>query len=198
MDELAQITREWVEMRPSGGFQMIMADPPWQFAHWSAKGITGKSAEGQYACQGLDWIKSLPVGDVLAADNCVLWLWATNPMLPQAMDVLGAWGFTYKTGGHWVKRTKHGKLAFGTGYIFRCAGEPYLIGTRGKPKTSRSVRSVIEGPLRDHSRKPDEAFAAAEKLMPNVPRIELFSRQPRDGWAIWGNETDKFGEQNED
>lgn len=91
-----------------------------------------------------------------------------------------------------MKRTRYGKLAFGTGYILRCAGEPFLIGTRGSPRTSRSVRSVIEGPVGEHSRKPDEAFAAAEALMPDAQRIELFSRQQRPGWAVWGNQVAKF------
>jgi N6-adenosine-specific RNA methylase IME4 len=113
-------------------------------------------------------------------------------MLPQAFSVMEAWGFQFKTAGHWVKRTKHGKLAFGTGFILRCAGEPFLIGTRGKPKTTRVVRSVVEGPIREHSRKPDEAFVEAERLMPEAKRIELFSRQARDGWDVWGNQSDKW------
>ena len=70
--------------------------------------------------------------------------------------------FEFKTAGQWSKKTKHNKQAFGTGYILRCAGEPFLIGTRGKIKTTRSTRSVIEGPIREHSRKPDEVFTAAE------------------------------------
>jgi N6-adenosine-specific RNA methylase IME4 len=177
--------------RPDGGFGLIMADPPWKFATRSPKGVTRKGAGGQYEVQSLDWIKGLAVADV-AAKDCLLWLWATNPMLPQAFEVMAAWGFTFKTAGHWVKRTKHGKLSFGTGYVLRCAGEPFLIGTRGSPRTSRSVRSVIEGPIREHSRKPDEAYAAAETLIPDVARLDMFSRQVRPNWTAWGNETDKF------
>lgn len=180
-----------LSIRPVGGFDLIMADPPWSFDNFSTAG-EAKNAKAQYACTSLEWIKGLPV-EGIAARDCVLWLWATNPMLPEAFAVLSAWGFTFKTAGHWVKRTKHNKLAFGTGYILRCAGEPFLIGTRGAPKTTRSVRSVIEGPAREHSRKPDEAFAAAEALMPNARRLELFSRQERAGWTVWGNETGKFG-----
>ena len=172
-------------------FDLIMADPPWQFQTRSPKGITAKGAGGQYRCRSLDWVKALPVSD-LAANNCLLWLWATNPMLPQALEVMTAWGFAFKTAGHWAKRTRHGKLAFGTGYIFRCAGEPYLIGTRGKVSTTRSVRSVIEGPVREHSRKPDEAYSAAEALLPDARRLELFSRQVRAGWTVWGDEVDRF------
>lgn len=181
---------QFLALRPAGGFDLIMADPPWLYENWSKKG-EHKNATAQYDCSPLDWIKGLPV-EVLAADDCVLWLWATNPMLPQGIAVIEAWGFTFKTAGHWVKRTRHGKLAFGTGYIMRCAGEPFLIGTRGAPRCARNVRSVIEGPVREHSRKPDEAFAAAEALMPHARRIELFSRQVRSGWTVWGDEVGKF------
>jgi N6-adenosine-specific RNA methylase IME4 len=180
------IIRAWADLRPFGGFNLIMADPPWAFANWSERGEE-KNASSQYRCQSLDWLKALPI-DVLAAEDCLLWLWATNPMLPQAFEVLSAWGFTFATAGHWVKKTTHGKIAFGTGYILRCAGEPFLIGRRGNPKTSRSVRSVIEGPIRAHSQKPDQAFAAAEKLMPEARRIEVFSRTTRPGWAAWGDQ----------
>lgn len=189
---MTSIIQQFVGMRPFGGFDFIMADPPWSFDNFSAKG-EAKNAKAQYDCTPIDWIKKLPV-EALAADDCLLWLWATNPMLPEAMAVLEAWGFTFKTAGHWVKRTTHGKLAFGTGYILRCAGEPFLIGTRGQPKTTRSTRSVIEGPIREHSRKPDEAFTAAELLMPEAKRLELFSRQQRAGWTVWGNQIDKFEE----
>lgn len=168
-----------------------MADPPWQFKTRSSKGVTAKGAGGQYDLMTLDDIKAMEVANI-AAKDCVLWLWATNPMLPQAFEVMSSWGFTFKTAGHWVKRTKHGKLAFGTGYLLRCAGEPFLIGTRGQPKTSRSVRSVVEGPIREHSRKPDEAFQAAELMIPGARRLELFSRQERLGWDVWGNQVDRF------
>lgn len=160
-------------------------------ATYSDKGVTKKGARGQYSCMDLDAIKALPVG-ALAAQDCVLWLWAVNPMIPQALEVMAAWGFTFKTAGHWAKFTTHGKQAFGTGYILRCAGEPYLIGTRGKPKCARNVRSVVLGRVREHSRKPDEAFCDAEKLRPDVPRLELFSRQERPGWTVWGDQVAKF------
>jgi N6-adenosine-specific RNA methylase IME4 len=171
-------------------YGMIMADPPWLFKNWSVAGEV-KNASAQYQCTGLDWIKSIRVGD-MAGPDCVLWLWATNPMLKDAFDVMDAWGFKFKTAGHWSKKTVHGKQAFGTGYILRSAGEPFLIGTIGKPKTSRSVRSVIEGPVREHSRKPDEAFSAAETLCGDVPRLELFAREERTGWDVMGDEVGRF------
>ena len=91
--------------RPHGGYGLIMADPPWSFNNYSKKG-EAKNAKAQYECRDLDWIKSLPVSQ-LAAKDCLLWLWATNPLLPDCLGVLTAWGFTFKTAGTWVKMTKH-------------------------------------------------------------------------------------------
>ncbi|WP_375263213.1 MT-A70 family methyltransferase [Palleronia sp.] len=171
-------------------YGLIMADPPWDFANWSAAG-EAKNAKAQYSCMSLDDIRAMPVSH-LAARDCVLWLWATNPMLPQAIETMAAWGFRFRTAGHWSKKTATGAQAFGTGYILRCAGEPFLIGVVGQARCTRSVRSVIEGLVREHSRKPDEAFAAAEELVPHVARLELFSRSRRPGWDAFGNEVDRF------
>lgn len=176
---------------PSSHYGLIMADPPWSFKTFSKKGHTAKGAHGQYSCMNLGDIKQMPVSEYADKDS-ILWLWATNPMLPQALEVMEAWGFTFKTAGHWSKKTKHGKQAFGTGYLLRCAGEPFLIGTIGKPKTARNVRSVIEGKIREHSRKPEEAYLAAENLITGTPKLDLFSRQSRDGWDNWGDEASKF------
>lgn len=180
-------------LRPFGGFDLIMADPPWRYEMRSEKGET-KSPSAYYDCMSIAEIRTLPVS-ALAASDCLLWLWSLNTMLPQALQVIEAWGFTYKTGGHWVKTTVNGKLNMGTGYILRGAGEPFLIATRGAPKIKdRGVRSVIMGQIREHSRKPEEAFQAAEKLMPDARRIEVFSRQKRAGWSNWGHESEKFEE----
>lgn len=175
-------------------YGMIMADPPWRFINRSSRG-EAKNPSAQYRCMNLEEIADLPVSH-LAAPDCLLWLWATNPMLPQALDVLRAWGFEFKTAGHWVKRTRTGKLSFGTGYVLRSAGEPFLIGAIGSPKTgARNIRSIlVEAERREHSRKPEAAFRAAEALVPGVQRLELFSRSPRPGWDVFGDETGKFGE----
>lgn len=203
-------------LRPAGGFGLIMADPPWSYEMRSDKGYA-KAPEGQYRTMPLDEIKALPV-EALAAPDCLLWLWAVNPQLPQALAVLSAWGFTFKTAGTWVKRTVNGKVQMGTGYILRSANEPFLIGTRGKPKTTRATRSAvishsdgfkdaadctdvfcpfgtvtIEAMAREHSRKPDEAYRACEDLMPEARKLDLFSRETRPGWTAWGDETTKFG-----
>ena len=171
-------------------YGLIMADVPWSYENWSAKG-EHKNASAKYDCMDLGQIKQLPVGS-LAARDCVLWMWATNPLLDKAFEVMTAWGFKFKTAGHWSKKTSKGNQAFGTGYILRCAGEPFLIGINGNPWTAKNVRSVIEGQVREHSRKPEEAFQAAEKLCGDVPRLELFSRQERPGWDVYGDQTDKF------
>lgn len=180
-------------------YDFIMADPPWRFELYSEAGEE-KSAQAQYSTMTLDAIAALPVDD-LARESCLLWLWATAPMLPAQIAIGERWGFRYVTSGTWVKRTRHGKVAFGTGYVLRNAHEPFLIMKRGEPVTSRSVRSVVEGVVREHSRKPDEAFAAAEALMPGpaeggprkIRRVELFSRTHRPGWDAWGDEVGKFG-----
>jgi len=207
-----------LSIRPAGGFGLIMADPPWSYEMFSDKGYA-KAPEGQYRTMPLSEITALPV-EALAAPDCLLWLWAVNPQLPQAIEVLKAWGFTFKTAGTWLKRTTRGKVAFGTGYILRSANEPFLIGTRGAPRTTRGTRSAIVGSkideyyevladdsdelwprvcitldaaAREHSRKPDAAFRACKELMPEVRKLELFSRQAREGWAAWGDEAGKFG-----
>lgn len=173
--------------------QMIVADPPWRFETWSDEGKKQKSAEVHYETLPISAIKKdFPVGH-LASKDCLLWLWATHPMIDQQIEVARYWGFRFVTTGVWVKRTRTGKLAFGTGYRLRCASEPFIIATMGNPDTAPVVRSVIEGPLRDHSRKPDEAYREAERLLPgNIIRLDLFSRQTRPGWINWGNESNKF------
>jgi len=187
------------EPLPRHSFDLIMADPNWRFETWSAAGRTQKGPDRHYATDGIEAIKAYPV-QALAHRNCVLWLWATHPMIDQQIEVCRAWGFTFVTTGVWVKRTKNGKLGFGTGYRLRSASEPFIIGTVGRPLTEKNVRTVIEGPLREHSRKPDEAYAAAEQLLPRTMwgtarRADLFSRETRPGWTAWGHEAGLFDSQ---
>ncbi len=173
-------------------YDLIMADPPWRFETWSEAGKKHKSPEAHYETMPIEEIAAMPVGH-LARRDCLLWLWATNPMIDQQIAVLKAWGFRFVSMGTWVKRTRNGKLAFGTGHRLRCASEPFLLGTNGNPETCKSVRTVIEGPLRQHSRKPDQAYAEAERLVINpFARADLFTRQSRPGWDGWGYEARKF------
>lgn len=179
---------------PPSSYDLIMIDPPWSFENWSEKGKTKKGAAGQYDVMSIDAIKALPVA-ALARKNAVLWLWATHPMIDQQIDVARHWGFTFTTTGVWVKRTKNGKLGFGTGRALRCASEPFIIAKIGSPAFAKNVRTVIEGPLRQHSRKPDEAYREAERLMPAARRrADIFTREIRPGWCGFGDELTKFGE----
>jgi len=174
-------------------FSIIYADPPWTFQTWSKRG-KARSAESHYPCLTLPEIQALPIADI-AADNCTLFLWATDPLLPQAIDLIQKWGFNYKTiGFNWVKLNKSSEGFFtGMGYWTRANAELCLLGTRGKPKRkSASVRRLVVAPRREHSRKPDVVADRIVDLMGDLPRIELFARAPRPGWEVWGNETNKW------
>lgn len=177
---------------PDGKFAVIYADPPWSFKTYSAKG-EGRSAKKHYSTMTLDDIKALPVADI-AAKDCVLLIWVTMPMIPQALEVIKAWGFKYKTCGFdWLKLNRTNKNLFsGTGYWTRANGELCFLATRGKPKRiGKDVPQAILAERREHSRKPDVAYERIERLL-HGPYVELFARAPRAGWTSWGNQTDKF------
>lgn len=185
---------------PSGPFPVILADPPWHFATWSAKG-RGRSPDGQgrdggprfYNTMTLEEIKGLDVARIAARDS-VLFLWTTDPMLPVALDVGRAWGFTYQTVGFvWAKQTSTGRTwALGMGHWTRANPELCLLFTRGKPRRlSRAVRKLIIAPRREHSRKPDETHQRIEQLVAG-PYVELFARASRPGWTTWGNQANHF------
>jgi N6-adenosine-specific RNA methylase IME4 len=170
-----------------------MADPHWRFETWSEKGRMSKGPDRHYETESItEIVETFPIGH-LARETCLLWLWGTHPAIDQQIAAGRAWGFKFVTSGVWVKRTKNGKLAFGTGYRLRSASEPFLLFTMGNPETVPVVRTVIEGPVREHSRKPDEAYVEAERLMPNAfRRADLFSREDRPGWHAFGDEAGKF------
>lgn len=175
----------------NGGYGAILADPPWRFKLRSEKNLS-KSPQGQYTCMDQRDLCGLPVSE-LAATDCIMIMWATWPMIEHALALMSAWGFTYKSGGAWAKQSSTGsKWSFGTGYIFRPASEPFIIGSRGMPVyTSRSVRNLIVAPVREHSRKPDDMHSMVERLS-SGPYLELFARQRKLGWDSWGNECYKF------
>lgn len=159
----------------------------------SSKGYD-KSPEAHYSTMGYSDLAAMPV-DHLAAPDCIMFMWAIWPKLDTAMQLMRDWGFTFKTGGAWHKTTSTGKTAFGTGYILRSACEPFLIGTRGSPRTmSRAIRNIIVSERREHSRKPPEMRAMVEKLLPHAWCCELFAREPWAGQEVWGDQTSQFGE----
>jgi len=173
---------------PVGKFGILYADPPWEFETWSEKG-KGRSAEQHYPTMALEDIKELPVGE-LAHTDCALFLWATSPMLPQALEVMEAWGFTYKTVAFtWVKEEAKGDIFKGLGFWTRSNAEFCLLGTKGTPKRKSSdVSQIIISKREEHSKKPDEIRDRIVKLIGDLPRIELFARQHFEGWDVWGNE----------
>lgn len=168
-----------------GGFRTIMADPPWSYANGSAAVAGG--VEGEYRTMTLAEICALPVAEV-AAPDCVLLLWATNPLLPDALRVVDAWGFRFKTMRTWVK------AGMGVGYWLRGDSEHILIATRGKPELpARAASSVFHTRRERHSAKPREVYPWAESVG-GSPRLELFARERRHGWASFGNQLSKTAE----
>ena len=180
------------ELQPRA-YSLLSIDPPWTFRTFSPKGW-GKSAQKHYQTMTIEDIAALPVAS-LAAEDCLVWLWCTAPMLDQQIDILKGWGARYVSSGVWCKTTESGKLAFGTGYSFRNCHEIVVLGAYGRPKiASKSVRSVIMATAREHSRKPDLAYIAARALIPHGRAAELFARESREGWETWGFEATKFDE----
>lgn len=170
-------------------YNIIYADPPWAYKTWSKKG-TGRSADQHYDTMDLEAIKNLPVLNI-ADDNCVLFLWATFPCLDQALDVIKAWGFTYKTVGFtWVKKNKKADTwFFGMGYWTRSNAEICIIATKGKPSpVSKSVSQIIDTPIEAHSKKLDVTRELIVELCGDLPRIELFARENIEHWDCWGNQ----------
>lgn len=178
-------------------YDIIYADPPWTFKTYSDKGKE-KSAENHYSCMTLQDIYDLPV-QTLASENCTLFLWVTNPLLPEGLETIKRWGFTYKTVAFtWFKRNKKANSLFwGLGFWTRANTENCLLATRGKPtRINKGIHQVIDGfatehiyiPIREHSRKPDEVRDRIVALRGNLPRIELFARGKIPDWDVWGNE----------
>ena len=189
---------------PTKKYQIIYADPPWTFRTYSEKGKEKKSPELHYDCMSLKDIYDLPVKDI-ADENCILFLWVTNPLLQEGLETIRKWGFVYKTVGFsWYKKNKKADSFFyGLGYWTRANAELCLLATKGNPsRESRGVHQVINDELwdteqivsriREHSRKPNEVKNKIIELCGNLPRIELFSREQSEGWDSWGNEIDKF------
>lgn len=166
---------------PAGTYSLIYADPPWRYEHSKTD---NRKIENQYPTMSLDEIKNLPVSDI-EADDCVLFLWATSPKLSEAMEVIEAWGFTYRTCAVWIKDK------IGMGYYFRQQHELLLVaakGTPGAPPESSRKSSVMSLPRGRHSSKPNEVREHIELMYPGAAKVELFCRDPRDGWSAWGNE----------
>lgn len=173
-------------------YNIIYADPPWQYKDKKCSGNCAK----HYKCMTVKDICNLPIADISDRD-CVLLIWATYPILNEALKVIDAWGFKYTSiAFQWVKQNKSGQgFHFGVGHWTRSNTEPCLLATKGKPYKyiqSKSESQLIISPIREHSRKPDEVRDKITKLFGSLPKIELFARQQIDGWDCWGNEIEKY------
>jgi ParB/RepB/Spo0J family partition protein len=170
---------------PNKRYGVIVADPEWKFKAWSEETGMDRAADNHYPTSATDMIAARDVQSI-AADDCVLFLWATVPMLPDALRVMDAWGFQYKSHCMWSKDRA------GTGYWFRNMHELLLVGTRGKvpaPAPGTQWASVIEAEVTGHSAKPEEFLRMIEQYFPTLPKIELNRRgAARLGWDAWGNE----------
>lgn len=172
LEELASICA-----RTGKKFGTIYADPPWQYGN----GGTRAAAKNHYSTMSVGDICSLPVID-LAADNSHLHLWTTNGFLPDALRVMEAWGFTYKSCFVWVKEQ------MGLGNYWRVSHELLLLGVKGNLTFEcKSLYSWGCWPRAKHSEKPDEIRQFIEAASP-APRLELFGRKLVEGWTVWGDE----------
>lgn len=170
-------------------YNLIMADPPWQYGNCGTT-VKWGTAASHYPTMKLADICALPV-DKIAAPDCTLFLWATFPMLREAFDVISAWGFSYKTVAFvWIKRNQKANSWFwGLGNWTRSNAEICLLAVKGNPKrVSNRIHQIIFTPIEQHSKKPDDVRTKIVALMGDLPRVELFARQAAPGWDVWGNE----------
>ena len=174
-----------------GGFQTILADPPWRFSNRTGKVAPEHRRLDRYSTMDLQDIKELPV-ESISANNSHLYLWVPNALLPDGIEVMRSWGFRYVSNLVWAKRRKDGGPdGRGVGFYFRNTTELILFGVRGSLRTlapARSQVNIIETRKREHSRKPDEQYDLIEACSPG-PRLELFARHSRPGWMVWGDES---------
>lgn len=180
----------------SGQFGAILADPPWQFQNRIGKMAPEHKRLARYSTLTLeDIVVNLPVRD-LAAEVAHLYLWVTNALLLEGIQVLRAWGFQYKTNLVWHKTRKDGGPdGRGVGFYFRNTTELILFGVRGKGARTlspgRRQVNIIRSQKREHSRKPDELYEIIEACSAG-PYLELFARGSRPNWVLWGDQADNY------
>ncbi len=173
----------------------VLADPPWQFSNRTGKMAPEHKRLNRYSTLTLNEIKDMPVS-LACADQCHLYLWVPNALLREGLDVMKAWGFTYKTNIVWHKiRKDGGPDGRGVGFYFRNTTELILFGIRGKLRTldpGRRQVNIIRTRKREHSRKPDELYDVIEACSPG-PYLELFARgKYSKNWLVWGDQSSSY------
>ena len=169
-------------------YSIIYADPPWNYSQTRVNG----AAEKHYSTMSIEELCALPVAE-LSATDCVLFLWTTFPQLPNALQLIQAWGFSYKSVAFvWLKKNRKADSWFyGMGFWTRGNAEVCLLATKGHPKRkAANIHQFIISPVETHSKKPDEVREKIVTLIGDLPRIELFARQTTLGWDVWGNEVE--------
>jgi len=174
-------------------FATVMADPPWRFTNRTGKVAPEHKRLSRYPTLELEDICALPVAEHLE-ETAHCYLWVPNALLPEGLQVLSAWGFTYKSNIIWHKiRKDGGSDGRGVGFYFRNVTEILLFGTRGKDartlEAGRRQVNLFGTRKREHSRKPDEQYDIIEACSWG-PYLELFGRGRRDNWTVWGNQAD--------
>jgi N6-adenosine-specific RNA methylase IME4 len=174
-------------------FKTILADPPWQFTNRTGKVAPEHRRLNRYGTMDLDAIKALPVKDV-SDSTAHLYMWVPNALLPEGLEVMKAWGFSYKSNLIWHKiRKDGGSDGRGVGFYFRNVTEIILFGVRGKNartlNAGRTQVNMLQTRKREHSRKPDEQYPLIEACSPG-PYLEMFARGTRPKWTVWGNQAD--------
>jgi len=175
-------------------YSTILADPPWQFQNRTGKVAPEHRRLSRYETLTFEQIIALPVAEI-TAKMAHLYLWIPNALLPQGLDVMKAWGFTYKSNIVWHKiRKDGGSDGRGVGFYFRNVTELILFGVKGKNARTlapgRSQVNYLASRKREHSRKPDEQYPLIESCSPG-PYLELFARGVRRGWDCWGNQAEE-------
>lgn len=176
-------------------FRTVLADPPWQFQNRTGKVAPEHKRLSRYGTMDLQDIKSLPVSSI-CEETAHLYLWVPNALLPEGIEVLKSWGFSYKSNIVWQKIRKDGEPdGRGVGFYFRNTTELILFGVRGKNARTlapaRSQVNVIKSRKREHSRKPDEQYKLIEECSPG-PYFEMFARGTKPGWISWGNQAESY------
>lgn len=168
-------------------YKIIHADPPWSFNNKNTGGSMKSGSVAKYPVMSLDGLKAMQVP---ADDDCVLFMWWVASQPQEALDLVKAWGFTLKTmtGFTWVKKTKHDKPFFGMGFWTRQGSENCLIAVKGKVRPiNKGIRTVVEAPIEQHSKKPDIFAHKIVELMGDLPRLEMFARDKKPGWDVFGH-----------
>lgn len=175
-------------------FGTVLVDPPWRFMNRTGKVAPEHSRLRRYSTLTTEEIASIPIREIVA-EKSHLYLWCPNALLPDGLQVMQAWGFTYKTNLVWYKvRKDGGPDGRGVGFYFRNVTENLLFGVRGKLRTLQPGRrqvNIVISRKREHSRKPDETYKIIERCSP-APFLELFAREKTSGWTQWGDEIESY------